>query len=154
MTGAQREQLNEFFVKTFNSILTLEERALSGSGAPLSVREMHVIEAVSTLEKQRLNTMSAIAGMLGISVGALTTSVSTLIRKGYLIRGSDPSDRRVVLVFPTDAGRAADAQHSAFHSDMLDQVEKVLSGEDIERLTRALSQLTHFFKQYDGKGRE
>ena len=148
MTPAQREMLNEFFVRTFNSILAFEERALSGSGAKISVRELHVVEAVVRLEKQDCNTMSAVAGALHISVGALTTSVGTLIRKGYLLRGTDPSDRRIVKVLPTAAGLKVNAKHEAFHRDMLNQVEMVLGEEDLARLTCALSKLTVFFDQY------
>jgi len=148
VTDAQRAQLNDFFVRTFNNILTLEERALSGDQEGPSVREVHVIEAAAKLEAQGRNTMSAIAGALNISVGALTTAVNTLIRKGYLERGSDPDDRRVVRVFPTAAGRAVNARHDAFHRDMVDQVERVLGEDDLKRLTLALSLLSDFFEQY------
>jgi hypothetical protein len=64
MTGAQRERLNEFFVGTFNSVLTLEERALAGAGSGPSIREMHVIEAVAALEQTGRNTMSCVAAAL------------------------------------------------------------------------------------------
>ena len=105
-------------------------------------------EAAAALEKQGRNTMSFIAGALNISVGALTTAVGTLIRKGYLERGSDPDDRRVVRVYPTAAGLAVNTRHEAFHRDMLDQVERVLEEEDLKRLTLALSLLSDFFEQY------
>jgi len=109
---------------------------------------MHVIEAAAALEAQRRNTMSQVAAALNISVGALTTAVDTLIRKGYLERGSDPGDRRVVRIFPTEAGRAVNARHEAFHRHMLDQVERALGEDDLERLTRALGVLKEFFEQY------
>lgn len=152
MTGAQRERLNEFFVGTFNSVLTLEERALAGAGSGPSVREMHVIEAVAALEQTGRNTMSCVAAALNISVGALTTAVTTLIRKGYLSRGPDPDDRRVVRVHPTALGREANARHEAFHREMLDEVERGMSEEDLERLTLALARLADFFTQYAQKG--
>ena len=148
MTQAQREQLNDFLVGTFNSILTLEERALSLPGKGPSVRETHVIEAATALHKQGRNTMSSVAAALNISVGALTTAVDTLVRKGYLVRGSDPDDRRVVRIFPTEAGLKVNARHEAFHRDMLDQVEKALGEDDLERLTQALGVLKAFFEQY------
>ena len=148
MTQAQREQLNDFLVGTFNSILTLEERALSLPGKGPSVRETHVIEAATALQKQGRNTMSSVAAALSISVGALTTAVDALVRKGYLVRGSDPDDRRVVRIFPTEAGFKVNARHEAFHRDMLDQVEKALGEDDLERLTQALGVLKAFFEQY------
>lgn len=152
MTEAQRERLNAFFLRTFNNILSLEERALAGSGKGPSVREMHVIEAAAALEGKGRNTMSAIAGAVNISVGALTTAVDTLIRKGYLERGSDPDDRRLVRITLTGPGREANARHEAFHREMLDGVERVMAEDDLERLTLALARLSEFFEQYAAKG--
>ena len=152
MTDTQRARLNEFFKSTFNNILSLEERALAGSDKGPSVREMHILEAATALMETNRNTMTAVAGALHISVGALTTAVDTLIRKGYLARGSDPGDRRVVKIFPTDTGREANTRHEAFHRDMLDRVERVMAEDDLERLTLALSRLSEFFEQYAVKG--
>jgi DNA-binding MarR family transcriptional regulator len=152
MTQAQREQLNDFLVGTFNSILTLEERALALPGKGPSVRETHVIEAAAALQAEGRNTMSQVAAALGISVGALTTSAGALVRKGYLTRGADPFDRRVVRISPTEAGRLVNARHEAFHRDMLDRVGEAFSGEDLERLTQALEALEDFFEQYAARG--
>ena len=152
MTEVQRARLNEFFKSTFNNILSLEERALAGPGRAPSVREMHILEAATALEPSGRNTMTAVAGALHISVGALTTAVDTLIRKGYLERGSDPGDRRVVRIFPTEIGREANARHETFHRDMLEGVERVLAEDDLERLTLALARLSEFFEQYAAKG--
>ncbi len=152
MDEAQRARLNAFLVGTFNRILTLEERALAGPGKGPSVREMHVIDAAAALEAAGRNTMGQVAGALNISMGALTTAVNTLIRKGYLARGADPDDRRVVRVFPTALGRAANERHRAFHRDMLRAVEEALPEEDIKRLTLALERLKGFLDQYAAKG--
>lgn len=110
MTGRQRRQLNHFFVETFNNILLYEEQALSDAGSgKLSVKELHVLAAVGLLEAEGQNTMTRIAAALNITVGALTTAVNTLIRKGYLARVADQSDRRLVRVVLTESGRLADA---------------------------------------------
>lgn len=88
MTDAQRIYLNDFFVHVFNRILVWEEHALSQVGAQdLSVKELHVLEAVSDLTVQARNTMTAIAEALSIRVSSLTTAVNTLVRKGYLEPG-------------------------------------------------------------------
>lgn len=89
MTDAQRIYLNDFFVHVFNRILVWEEHALSQVGAQdLSVKELHVLEAVSDLTVQARNTMTAIAEALSIRVSSLTTAVNTLVRKGYLERAA------------------------------------------------------------------
>lgn len=146
MTDVQKQKVNDFLVDTFNSILLWEERALSQSGlSNLSVREMHVIDAVSRLEQQNKNTMSQIAARLHISSGALTTSVNTLIKKGYLSRSADPKDRRIVLVNTTDFGKQAEEQHRRFHQEMIEHVAAVMNEEEIDRLTVCLESLSEFF---------
>lgn len=148
MDANKREILNRFFVKTFNQISAAEERALLAAGITnLSVRELHVIEA-AVLCGEEESTMSRLAAMLGISVGALTTAVNALVRKGYLARRGRPDDRRVVLVVPTEAGRAANELHAKFHEEMIDAVVRRLPDGQLDTLTEALEMLTQFFENY------
>lgn len=148
MSAASREILNQFFVKTFNQISAAEERAMLAAGITnLSIRELHVIEA-AVLCGEEESTMSRMAAVLGISVGALTTAVNALVRKGYVVRRGRPEDRRVVLVVPTETGRAANELHASFHEQMIGAVLQELPEEQVDTLTQALETLTRFFKNY------
>jgi|SRR5450756_89296 len=152
MTEDQRKQLNRFFVKTFNSILLWEDRALAESGVKnLSVKEMHVIETVIRMEPDAANTMSQIADQLSITVGALTTAVNTLVQKNYLRRQSDPTDRRLVFVYATESGLEVNLLHDQFHKQMLDYVSEEISESELEPLTRSLEQLSLFFESLAAK---
>lgn len=91
MTDAQEKYFNDFFVHIFNKDPRLGEQALSNVGAAdLSVKELHVLEAVNDLTAQSRNTMTAIADALSIRVSSLTAAVNTLVRKGYLERRGEP----------------------------------------------------------------
>lgn len=148
MTERQAEKLNYFFVETFNKILTWEDRALSAAGIEnLSVKELHIIEAVARLQQSENHTMSQIAQAIEISIGALTTAVNTLVKKGYLIRKGREGDRRIVLVELTEAGQQANEKHAAFHAKMITQVGQVLNEAELETLTLSLDQLSSFFQQ-------
>ncbi|MGI6200052.1 MAG: MarR family winged helix-turn-helix transcriptional regulator [Christensenellales bacterium] len=139
-------QLNEFFVHVFNKILIFEEQALSRTGCPdLSVRELHVIEAVSDLARLGRNTMSAIAEMLAISVSSLTTAVNVLVRKAYLRREGSQQDRRMVYVCLTEKGAQAEAQHRAFHERMIASVSEQLTDAQWQTLLKSLDVLGRFF---------
>ncbi len=152
MNEQQKKKLDNFFVRTFNNLLSLEEIALNKSGLKnLSVREVHVIAAVINLESSDNNTMTQIASSLNISVGALTTAVNTLIRKGYLRRAASEADRRIVLVSATASGHAANDKHDEFHQLMLEQVADVIEEDDLDRLTLSLEQLSAFFESYAKK---
>ena len=147
MTDAQRIYLNDFFVHVFNRILVWEEHALSQVGAQdLSVKELHVLEAVSDLTVQARNTMTAIAEALSIRVSSLTTAVTTLVRKGYLERGGEPGDRRVIRVLLTDKGEQANALHSQFHARMIDSATQGLTEQELDALIQSLKNLSAFFQ--------
>lgn len=143
----QRALLNRTLTGLFNDILRIEERVLStGDFSDLSVREMHVLEAVAAAGEQ--NSMSAIAGGLGITVGSLTVAVSTLVRKGYVQRSPAPYDRRIVQVVLTEKGRRADAHHHAFHEDMINRVLADFTAEDMQTLRTLLVRLEDFFADF------
>ena len=149
MTRQQLETINDFFVRTFNTILLYEERSLSEKGFPdLSVKEVHIISAAARLEGSGCNTMSQIAAAQGITAGALSTAVSALIRKGYLSRASSPRDRRIVLIHPTAKGREVNERHDEFHRAMISHLVNVIPDEnDLERLTESLGCLSDFFSK-------
>lgn len=152
MTEKHRKAVNDFFVNVFNKILLYEEQALNQAGwRELSVREMHVLEAVEVLEPGGRNSMSHIAGQLSISVGALTTSVNVLVRKGYLCREGCEKDRRIVYVCLTEQGRRAARSHRVFHEQMLDSLEERLSDEEWDTLIRSLDTLGTFFSTAGGR---
>lgn len=152
MTEEQYYLLNRFFVRTFNSILALEDKALADMGIEnVSVKESHVIETVIELERCNLNNMTNIAAGLNITVGALSTAVQTLINKGYLRRYNDPKDRRLVLIKATCLGHEVNRIHENFHEEMIAHVAHQLNPEDLERLTQSLEQLSLFFESISNK---
>lgn len=146
MTNLQRRQLNDFFVHVFNVLLSYEEQAIANSGfSDLSVREIHVLEAADRLAAEGKNTMSLLAEALSVSVSTMTTAVGTLVRKGYLRRESVPQDRRVILVFLTEKGEAANAFHTRYHERMADDAGRNLGEEELDVLLQSLSRLGTFF---------
>ena len=146
MTEPQHEELNHFFVHVFNQILACEEQALNRVGAQdLAVKELHVLEAVSDLAVENRNTMTQIADALAIRVSSLTTAVNTLVRKGYLTRGGEPGDRRVIRVWLTPKGEEANRLHAQFHAKMVEEAASGLEAGELDTLLRSLRQLEHFF---------
>jgi DNA-binding MarR family transcriptional regulator len=142
-----RPELNNFLVEVFNEILKTEEACVADSGFnDLSLREMHVIEAVCALSDRNENSAASVASALRITAGSLTTAVSLLERKGYLTRIRDETDKRIVRIFPTDTGRNADRVHKAFHEEMVDYVLTALSPEEAALFVRSLKSVSEFFK--------
>lgn len=147
MNEMQKAALNKFFVQTFNKILSWEELSLAKNKfRDLSIKELHAIEAISELEQLRQNTMTNTAAMLSISIGALTTAINVLVRKGYVERKNNLHDRRIVMVSLTEKGREAESGHRAFHDEMIENIGRSLDQEKLDTLIDSLSQLSAFFE--------
>ncbi|MBR5614656.1 MAG: winged helix-turn-helix transcriptional regulator [Clostridia bacterium] len=148
MDNKQGERLNYFLVHVFNHILSWEEGSFKEMGiSDLSLRELHVIEAVCNLKDVGKNRMSDIAGYLSITPGSLTTSVNTLVKKGYLVRENHNDDRRVVLIVPTVEAEKVNALHARFHSEMIQGIANALDADEVEVLVKALDNLSVFFAE-------
>lgn len=153
MNNKQKGEINYFFVHVFNQILSWEEHSFKKMGfSDLSLRELHVIEAVCNLLDSENNRMSSIANYLSITPGSLTTAVNTLVKKGYLERETVPDDRRVVLIVPTQKAISANEIHSGFHSEMIDVVGELADEREIEILTQTLGKLSDFFENKSNIG--
>ncbi len=148
MDKNQKEKLNYFLVHIFNHILSWEESSFKEMGiSDLSLRELHVIEAVCNLKKTDKNRMSDIANYLSITPGSLTTSVNTLVKKGYLDRENDKNDRRVVLIVPSEKAEKVNAVHATFHTSMIEKVAEVVGDDESHVLVKTLENLSVFFTE-------
>lgn len=140
------DQLNRFFVSSFNNILRLEERALAtGAGGRLSVNEYHVIETVIAAAATGDNSMSEVAAMLGVTVGTLTTAVKTLAAKGFLERRRGEQDKRTVWLSATALAVEANDFHAEFHRRMVSGIIDCLEERQLLALASALEVLGGWF---------
>ena len=147
MTEQQQEKLNDFFVGVFNQILAWEGQTIKNIGVQdLSIRELHVIEAVSDLCKLEKNTMANIAKHISLSPGALSVAVNALVNKGYLERSYTAKDRRVIYITVTEKGKKVNEYHEAFHYEMIQAVGDQLDEQQLNTMFDALDKLKEFFK--------
>ncbi len=144
---ARGENLNRFMVETFNEILKTEEQTLVGKWPDLTVREFHLLEEVCRItDAGQDNRASAVAVAQRVTAGTLTTMVALLEKKGYLERQRDSNDRRAVRIFPTEQGRQANEDHTAFHQELVEDVLGALNEEECVVFQRALDTLGEFFR--------
>ena len=142
-----RETINTMLVKTFHEILELEEKAIiTDEFSDISNNDMHIIEAIGLGDGAR---MSVVAKRLNITVGSLTTSMNSLVNKGYVARARSEKDRRVVNVYLLEKGIAAYKHHEEFHEKMLDAIMETLSPEELVVWAKSCDRLTQFLKAYD-----
>lgn len=141
----EKETINSFLVGIFNGILAREERAMADLfGRTLSIREIHVIGEAFDAVQRGDNTMSELSRRLGVTVGTLTVSVSTLERKGFLLRRRDEEDKRLVRILPSEKAGEVRKAHDAFHRRMVEAIAERLSGEQLAALAASLRILYEF----------
>ncbi len=137
--------INDTLVKLFNEILDLEEVALRTEDfKDITNNDMHIIEAIGLGEG---NNMSTIAKKLSITVGSLTTSMNSLVKKQYAIRVRSKEDRRVVYIQLTEKGVKAYKKHEQFHHDLTEGVVKSLDETELPVLLKALGAVSSFFRE-------
>lgn len=142
-------EINRFLVDVFNDILRIEEKCLSiGELKFLSMREIHVIEAVCAAQAKSENSrVSSVAEVLGITAGTLTVAINTLVKKGYIERQKNHADKRIVELVPTEKALYANALHEKFHHEMVSSVIDALSKEELDGLSKALAAIHGYFKE-------
>lgn len=138
--------INELLVELFHEIIGIEEKTIRKNKkfSKMTTNDMHVIEAIGPDEPK---TMSTVAKTLNVTLGTLTISVNSLVKKGYVNRVRSEKDRRVVLVSLTKEGMQAYRHHQKFHDEMIQSVIETLEDDEREVLHRALDKLNQFFKE-------
>lgn len=138
------ETLNKLLVRVFNDILSIEEKMLTNDAyKDLTMNDMHVIEVIGC-EGER--NMSSIAKDAGVTVGTLTISMNSLVKKGYVIRARSEKDRRVVLIKLSDKGIKAFNHHKEFHNKMIKEITELLDENETRLLANALEKIDNYFK--------
>ncbi len=131
-------------VKLFNDILDYQESALSTSEfKDLTNNDIHVISAIGMNCKKN---MSMIAKELAVTIGTLTISINSLVRKGYVIKERSKKDKRVVLVKLSQRGKEAFIKYEEFHDEMVKSMLENLDDIESDTLMSALQKINTWIR--------
>lgn len=136
--------IDKVLVHLFNDLLRIEEKTLQKDVGSLSMREVHIIEAVCAAQTED-NTMTVLAATLRVTVGSLTVAIKTLERKGYVIRKRSELDKRRVHVLPLPPALEVEKHHRAFHQRMVNAVTSAVSPEQLDVLIQSLHAIYDYF---------
>ncbi len=135
--------LNTLLIKLFHDIMNIEEEVLiSGEFSDITIKDMHVIEAIGQGEKK---TSSVVAKRLSVTMGTLTKSIDRLARTGYVLRERSDEDKRLVLLSLTEKGIRADERHKKFHADMIQAAMAQFDEKETQILLESLGGLADYF---------
>lgn len=131
-------------VKLFNDILDYEESVLRASEfKDLTNNDIHVISAIGMNCKKN---MSMIAKELAVTIGTLTISINSLVRKGYVIKERSKKDKRVVLVKLSQRGKEAFIKYEEFHDEMVKSMLENLDDIESDTLMSALQKINTWIR--------
>lgn len=136
--------IDRVLVHLFNDLLRIEEKTLQKQVGDLSMREVHIIEAVCAAQAED-NTMTVLAAMLRVTVGSLTVAIKTLERKGYVIRMRSDTDKRRVHVLPLPPALEVEKHHREFHRRMVDAVTTAVPANELDVLIKSLHAIYDYF---------
>ena len=132
-------------VKLFNDILDYEESVLRASEfKDLTNNDIHVIRAIGMNEKKN---MSMIAKELAVTIGTLTISIHSLVRKGYVIKERSEKDKRVVFVNLSSKGEAAFSRNEELYDQMVNSMLEDLEDNEMDILMKSLLKVNRCIKQ-------
>ena len=132
-------------VKLFNDILDYEESVLRASEfKDLTNNDIHVISAIGMNCKKN---MSMIAKELAVTIGTLTISINSLVRKGYVIKERSEKDKRVVFVNLSSKGEAAFSRNEELYDQMVNSMLEDLEDNEMDILMKSLLKVNRCIKQ-------
>lgn len=141
-----KEMLSDVLVKIFNQILFSEEAALlAKTDGKLTLRSIHIIEAIASAEQENKANISSIAKSLNITTGTLTVALNKLEKQGYITRTQSKLDKRVFFITLTKEGKKINKIHNDYHKEMINFIVNNLSIKEEADLVDLLSKLKYYF---------
>ncbi|AOP33256.1 hypothetical protein A0128_04970 [Leptospira tipperaryensis] len=90
--------------------------------------------------------ISDLAKELEVSLSTLTQTTSSLFRLGYILRESDPKDRRVIRIRLTSMGRSKVLNYQKDFSNYCARIAEYLGEKDSFLFARLLSKISGFME--------
>lgn len=87
---------------------------------------------------------SILAKELGFTYGAITSMVNKLVKAGYLIRITEVTDRRAILLDITPTGVALLDEAESLGIDIRNKVYSILSEEEVEQMIHIQNKLLKY----------
>ena len=141
-----KDRLNNMVVDLFHGISYEEEKAvITDEFKDISNKDLNIIDAIGI---KKPKNMSMIARDLNITVGTLTTAISNLLKKGYVIRKRGERDRRVVYISLSEKGRKAYNHHREFHKQMIQRLLDTLNEQEQDLLVKVMQYFHDYFREH------
>ena len=145
----RRRQLDEIAEALPQRAATLSRLFLQRTTVPITRTEAGVLYAL----RDQPRRITELAAQEGVTQPAITLLVNRLQQRGWLHRGADATDGRVVLVSLTETGQDLLRKLRSEYRALLHEEMAMLEDRDVETLGRAIEILDGLIDQLEERGR-
>ena len=132
------DTFRELFLKFyFQSYLLMERSLRIRSQNNLTIREMLLLGFLERMKINNSHTVMNVAKYLQVSAPVISSSVKSLIRKGYIKKVLNPEDNRIFFLELTEKGIISNKRSFQFTERILGKSVGKLSVFDIKALMKA-----------------
>lgn len=137
----------------FSSILRMKKMgAIFPNECEIQMSELRIMERIidgcdcSGCPEMNLN-IAEIQGELHVSKPAISQTLNTLEKKGYILRKIDPKDRRKIALTATAEGKAAVVESAKQYDAMTDKLLTRFGEDNMRLLIELLTRLAVTFEE-------
>ena len=149
MENRKIHKIHEKFGRVVDLVNELEKPPRTfGTDQLLTPSEIHLVEIVG--DREEMLGVTEIAGVLGVTKGAVSQNVKRLLNKGLVYKEQDPGNLSRVVVKLTSQGKVAYYSHKHWHETMDGGFKEYFHGlgeDKIDFLLDFLDRLEDFLKR-------
>lgn len=144
----KREQLSHLISRHMMTLVASYAKLLDNS---LTAPQYLILQS---LARQDMQTSSYFAGMLDVTLSAITNLTGKLVQKGYVERIASETDRRQVFLRITDQGRAVEEQMLERYRVLTDGVWDDFSDKELSLLISSYEKMIGNLERQSGNGKQ
>jgi DNA-binding MarR family transcriptional regulator len=107
-----------------------EHTRMDEAGNPLTEKQA---SALNHLDAARPTALSKLAEHMGVGRSAMSTTVTRLVRAGYIARKPGTQDRRTAGLTLTPSGKRIQAENAVLNRQLVGQMFKLMEPAEAER---------------------
>ena len=134
-----REDLLQTLVQRMMSVMRHVRHVNPLDEPMLSPPHVHLLFSIGN--KKEGISVKELAEGAGVTSGAITQFVDTLVEKGLVMREGDPNDRRIVRLKLTELAKNQFEKFRQAHLASFCRVFEVLNDDEIKQLTALISKI-------------
>ena len=120
-----------------------------GTGVPMHSKEIHTVQAIG--RNSGIN-VTRLAEQTGVTKGAVSQTVSKLVRKGLALKTHPPGNDKEVVLELTNLGRIGFLNHEKFHMDALNIAREYYGDQldsKLESINLAIDSIYTMLNEYE-----